>query len=74
MPMPMPMSMPIADAEMLVPRFPNGRFSDIYMIMELKELNRLCKHMKNVRSSQPRISMNFCTEFSKAQVFPCEYR
>ena len=20
------------------------------------------------------ISMNFCTEFSKAQVFPCEYR
>ena len=30
--------------------------------------------MKNVRSSQPRISMNFCTEFSKAQVFPCVYR
>ena len=30
--------------------------------------------MRNVRSSQPCISMNFCTEFSKAQVFPCEYR
>ena len=30
--------------------------------------------MKNVRSSQSCISMNFCTEFSKAQVFPCEYR
>ena len=28
--------------------------------------------MKKVRSSQPCISMNFCTEFSKAQVFPCE--
>ena len=26
--------------------------------------------MKSVRSSQPCISMNFCTEFSKAQVFP----
>ena len=30
--------------------------------------------MKNVRNSQPGVSMNFCTEFSKAQVFPCEYR
>ena len=29
--------------------------------------------MKNVRSSQPCISMSFCTEFSKAQVFPCQY-
>ena len=38
--------------------------------MELKELNSLCKHMKNVRCSQPCISMNFCTEFSKAQVLP----
>ena len=27
--------------------------------------------MKNVRSTQPRISMNFCTEFSKTHVFPC---
>ena len=27
--------------------------------MELKELNCLSKHMKNVRSSQPYISMNF---------------
>ena len=27
--------------------------------------------MKNVRSSQPCISINFCTEFSKAQNFPC---
>ena len=32
------------------------------------------KHMKNVGSSQSCISMNFWTEFSKAQVFPCEYR
>ena len=30
--------------------------------------------MKNVRSSQPCISMNFCIEFSKAQVLPREYR
>ena len=30
--------------------------------------------MKNVRSSQPSNSMNFCTEFSKAQVFPGVYR
>ena len=30
--------------------------------------------MKNVRSSQPYPSMNSCTEFSKAQVLPCEYR
>ena len=30
--------------------------------------------MKNVRSSQPCTSMNFCTEFSKAKVFPYEYR
>ena len=28
--------------------------------------------MENVRSSQRCISMNFCTEFSKAQVFSCE--
>ena len=46
--------------------FNESRFSDIYTIMELKELNWLCKHMKNVRSSQPCISMNFSTEFSKA--------
>ena len=37
--------------------------------MELKELNWLCKHMKNVRSSQTYISMNFCSELSKEQVF-----
>ena len=49
-------------------------FSDICTIMELKELNWLCKHMKNVRSSQPCFSMNICTEFSKTQVFPCVYR
>ena len=29
--------------------------------------------MKNIRSSQPCTSMNFCTEFSKAQVLPCKY-
>ena len=34
------------------------------MIMELKELNCLCKCIKNVRSSQRCISMNF---FNKAQ-------
>ena len=28
--------------------------------------------MKKVRSSQPFISMNFCTEFSKTQAFPCQ--
>ena len=38
------------------------RFSDICTIMELKELNWLCKHMKNVRSSQPCMSMNFSRE------------
>ena len=27
--------------------------------------------MKNVKSSQPCISMNFCTELSKTQVLPC---
>ena len=36
----------------------------------IKRLNWLCRHMKNVRSGQPCISINFCTEFSKAQVFP----
>ena len=31
--------------------------------------------MKNVRSSLPCISMNFCKhKFTKAQVLPCEYR
>ena len=54
--------------------FDESRFSDICAIMELKELNWLRKHMKNVRNSQPCISMNFCTEFIKAQVIPCEYR
>ena len=28
----------------------------------------------NERSSQHCILMSFCTEFSKAKVFPCEYR
>ena len=31
--------------------------------------NWLCKHIKNVRSSQPYVSMNFCTEFTKAQIW-----
>ena len=53
--------------------FDESRFSDFCTIMELEELNWLCKPMKNVRSSQHCISTNFCTEFSKAQVFPCEY-
>ena len=42
--------------------------------MELKELNSLSKPMKHVRSSQPYISMNICTEFGKTQVFPFVYR
>ena len=51
--------------------FDESRFSDICTIMELKELNWLCKHMKNVRNSQPCISMNFS---SWAQVLSFEYR
>ena len=47
--------------------FDESRFSDICTIMESKELNQLRKQIKYFRSSQP-ISMNFCTEFSKAQV------
>ena len=46
-----------------------SRFSDICTTMKLKELNWLCKHEKNVRSSQPCTSMNFNTKFSKAEVF-----
>ena len=42
--------------------FDELRFSDICTIMELKELNWLCKHMKIVRSNQPCISMKFYTE------------
>ena len=34
----------------------------------------MCKHTKNVRSSQPCISMNFLYWISKAHVFPCVYR
>ena len=34
----------------------------------------LCELVKNVRNRQPCISMNFCTEFSKAEVLPCAYR
>ena len=30
--------------------------------------------MKNVRNSQPCISINFCTELSETQVLPCQYR
>ena len=40
----------------------------------IKELIWLCKHMKNVRSSQACLSMIFCTEFGKAQVLSCEHR
>ena len=51
--------------------FDESRFSNTCTTIELKELNWLCKHVKNIRSDRPCISMNFCTEFSKAQVFPC---
>ena len=51
--------------------FYQSRFSDICTIKELKELNWLCKYMENVRSSQLCFSINFCTEFRKAQI---EYR
>ena len=44
--------------------FDESRLSDILTIIKLKEANWLCKHMKNVRSDQPCISMNFCAEFS----------
>ena len=30
--------------------------------------------MRNVRGSQPYVSINCCTEFSKVQVLPFEYR
>ena len=43
-------------------------------MMELKELNGFCKPMKNVRSSQPCILMNFWIEYSKVEIPPCEYR
>ena len=48
--------------------FDESHFSDICTVMELKDLNSFCKHMKNIRSSQPYISTNF---FSKAQVLSC---
>ena len=44
--------------------FGESCFSDICTIIELKEINWLCKHMENVIGSQPCISMNFCTESS----------
>ena len=46
-----------------------NHFFRICTIMELKELNWFCKHVRNVKSSQPYISMNFCTEFSKHKFF-----
>ena len=41
-----------------------SRFSGTCTIAGLKELNWLCKHKKNVRSSQPCVSMKFYTESS----------
>ena len=41
--------------------------------MECIELSLLCKHMKNVRSSQASTSVHSCVELSKI-VFLCEYR
>ena len=38
--------------------------------MEFVELICLSKYMKKVRSSQPCISINSCTELSKTQFFP----
>ena len=38
--------------------------------MECIEHNRLCTHMKDFRSSQASISINYCTELSKTQFFP----
>ena len=46
-----------------------SRFSDVCTIMELKELDWLCKHMNNIRSSQPCMPINICTDFSKAHKF-----
>ena len=54
--------------------FDKSPFPDNSTVIELKELNWLYNHMKNVRSRQPCISMNFCTEFSKVQGFSSVYR
>ena len=49
--------------------FGESRFSDICTILELKEPNWLCKHMKNVRSSQTCISMNLVLTSVKHKFF-----
>ena len=45
------------------------RFSDICTIIELKELNWLCKHTKNVKSSQPCIQWIFVLNQVKHKFF-----
>ena len=45
------------------------RFSDICTILELKELNWLCKHMENVRTDQPCIWMIFVLNSVKHKFF-----
>ena len=49
--------------------FDESRFSDICTILELKEFNWLCKHMKNVRSSQLSISRNLVLNSVKHKFF-----
>ena len=50
--------------------FDESSFSDICTITELKEPNWFCEYMKNVRSSQPCISMNFVLNSVKHKFFP----
>ena len=38
-----------------------------HVAMECTDLNRLCKHMKKVRSSQVSISIKSCTEMSMSK-------
>ena len=39
----------------------------------MSRINCLCKHRKNVRSSQASISINFCTKLSKTdQIVECD--
>ena len=49
--------------------FDESHYSDISTMIELNEINWLSKHMKNVRSSQPCISMNLVLNSAKNKFF-----
>ena len=51
------------------PFVPNAPFLFPLKTMECIELDWLCKHMKNIRSSQASVSINSSTELSKIQFF-----